>query len=94
MINKIYTITSIIPISSSSRCWGWFSTLEEAEHIINQDRGNLFYENYYSHLVIEGICAGLWFEIPDEWWYQWTNDGWQKCEKPEGLEQIISFGMG
>lgn len=91
MIRVIYTITSVEPVSQKTRCWTWFSSLEEAQRIV-EGVSDYFHNNFYPYLVIEEVPEGNVTRLYHEWWYKWNDKGWEKVKKPDpGFEH---FGIG
>lgn len=91
MTSVIYTVTSVEPVTQKTRCWTWFSSLEEAQRIV-ENVGDYFRNRLYTYLVIEEIPEGNITQLYREWWYRWNGEGWVKAEKP--APDFEHFGMG
>ncbi len=90
-MNVIYTITSVRPESKDTRCWTWFSTLEEAQRIV-ENVSDYFNNKVYNYLVIEEVPEGNITKAYREWWYEWDGEAWVKTDKPD--PDFERFGIG
>ena len=95
---KIYTITTLVYLPKNnrnftSRCWGYFPTLDEA---IDNVSGDLA-ESLYNYLIISERLPGMGPSlVQNEMWYTYNekSGNFDPCEKPEELRSIIGFGIG
>lgn len=51
---------------------------------------------YYTHIVIEAWTPGYHAMANSEKWYcrNANDDGWQECDKPDSLINVVNFGLG
>ena len=78
----------------SSRTWGWFPNLKEAQQAVDGNYGDM-YEGEFSTLVIEEVPDGVMGIPKNEWWYEWEGT-WEEgkyilSKKPEDYENVVSF---
>lgn len=107
----IFTVTSLDiqrklpngqPAHPTSRCWGWFETLEQAEEYLYKDYGDIHEGGTNTWAVIEksesGICPS--FYQSETRWYQFVrneaSNGYtvQRIECPEEFENTLGWGLG
>ena len=93
----IFTVTTVhylgIGFGVSPRTVGWFPTLAEAEACVRENRGDL-HETVYTYAVIEELEAGL-YPIPiGQDWYEWSGNGYRRCEPPPQGAQSYPFMSG
>lgn len=111
----IFTVTSLDiqrklpngqPAHPTSRCWGWFETLEQAEEYLYKDYGDIHEGGTNTWAVIEksesGICPS--FYQSETRWYQFipNEDGFhrfngytvQQIECPEQFKNVLGWGLG
>lgn len=94
----IYTVSTIhfrdSQYGSSPRTVGWFPDLDTATQCVRENWGDIW-ETTYDYAVIEGVTPGLYTtEGNDEHWFQWKDNAYQPCDKPEQVAGVISFSMG
>jgi len=105
----IFTITSIQVLGPdrhpSSRCWGWFETLEQAEEYLVSDYGDIHEGGTNNLAVIEksesGICPSFYGE--ERRWYRFVRvedfvlaNKWTvtRIEQPDEYRGIYGWGLG
>jgi len=104
----IFTVT-VLHISleeeriKSSRTWGWFSKLADAEEVVLENLTDIF-ECLYNYAVIEEVPEYICFDSRKEFWYEADFDQRQQnrpnsptikqADKPEFLKNIVCFGIG
>ena len=78
-----------------SRCFGYYSTMDEAKMAVTLNRCNM-HEGLYNYIVVEGIGEGIHPEPIEIAWFRWNDDarGWQLTVKPEWSEGTINWAIG
>jgi hypothetical protein len=86
------------------RSVGWFPTLLEAWNTVMRNDGDIYEMGHYNHCVIEEVDAGLYPACVKSWWFKWKDAikiktasykaGYRPIKKPEGLKNIVNFGIG
>jgi hypothetical protein len=100
-MKTIYTVTGVYSESfkssnTSTRCFGWYSSLEEAKESLNKNPNVISEEGYYEYVIIEEYETGLHPLCIDGVWYKW-NDNSKKyipSMKPLIFEKVCNFGLG
>ena len=96
-MDKIYTIHTIRTAlgGADSRTPGWYTTLEQAQGVVDNNIGDIW-EFAYRWVVIEEIPSGLYPYPTREWWYRW-NEGKQQYlphKKPDHFHNSVNFAIG
>jgi len=91
----MFFITGVYKLETlfSSRCFGFYSNLNEAKEAIEKDVGSL-HEGLYEFLVIEEIHPGIFPHVEKEFWFEWKDEKWISSNKPEELQGTINFSLG
>ena len=95
----IYTITSISMDDEyirSTRCFGFFDTLEKAVKAVEINQCDME-ECYYDWIVIEEFSEGIHPRATKEIWYVWnkTEQKWKPCERNKDFfGPLINFALG
>jgi len=92
-ITSIYDAPGLFVHRKDRRTFGYFQSLDEAFKSVEENRCNM-QECLYNYLVIEGIKEGIHPLVEKEHWYEWTDNKWMPCNKPEFLKSIINFALG
>jgi len=84
---------------ASSATFGWTETFEEADELVRTNSCDI-HETCFAYMVIEKYPEGIYLPPVEEHWYRWISTGlghdqgyYEPCEKPAGLENVISFGI-
>jgi hypothetical protein len=79
-----------------SRCVGYFFDLKDAILCVTENWGDLYECGYYTHAVIETVKPGIYSYPRPELWHRWSKEtkGYQLIAKPEGLKNVVGFGIG
>lgn len=91
----MYFLTTINKDGESSRCVGYFETLEQAEEIISKNICDIF-EYFYDYAVIENIPTGIYKYDCSPKWYKWNleKNCYEKTEKPEFANGYVGWSIG
>lgn len=94
-MTSIYTLTALQSGNRSSRCWGWYPTLAEAEDAVTRNLGGMD-DCLYIWLVIESVQPGIFAVSTVVSWYRWsaTKDAWVSAPQPDWAVGTINFGIG
>jgi len=80
-----------------NRCFGYFTSFEEAQRVIEKSGFELV-ECCYNYLIIEAIIPGIYAmaEEKDCSWYRWDSltSAWYGCPPPIESKQIVNFAIG
>jgi hypothetical protein len=105
---KIYFVTCIqytadhldhIDLSKGkfdSRCWGWYSNLEEAKQHV-RDNVTDINECMYNYAVIENVPKGILpIDTKEVQWFKFNKkiDKYEECEKPKWSETTFNWSIG
>ena len=83
-----------------SRCVGYFFDIEKARQCIEENWGDIYENGHYNMAVIETVRPGIYAYPRPEVWFTWmkrsqTDQGYKLiAEKPEGLKNVVGFGIG
>ena len=94
----IYTVTGAedpLDARSSTRCFGWFPILREAQDAVECNRCDLR-EYTYDYMVIEQFYPGIFCECTQEFWYKWNykKEKFISIDKPEAVRDVVNWGIG
>lgn len=99
----IYTITTLKTIYGycnpvhkyelGSRCVGFFYRFKDAIEAVKENHCDIYENGYYPFCVIEGVEQGF-YNMKNEFWFQWKDGEYKEIEKPESLKQTCCFGIG
>ena len=94
----IYTITGVEdPFNAVShrRCFGWFTTLDEAVDAVETNRCEIR-ECLYDYMIIEQFSPGLYCGVQEEWWWKWNRKRkkFLRIKKPKKISNVINWGIG
>jgi hypothetical protein len=108
-MNTIYVLVVIGSKSYTTRSWGWFPTLAQAEECVRDEESNdlIFESGTFQWAIIEEVPPGFMGGAADRktWWFEAEflghNDNQGPDYKIEALDEApeefhgtISFGMG
>lgn len=65
---------------------GFFSYLERAVDVVENNVFDLSEDGYYEYTVILQLNEGLYQPSTEEHWYHWEIDKYIECEKPQEFE--------
>jgi hypothetical protein len=84
-----------------NRLVGWYSDLAKAQKCVEEDWADFDENWYYNYIVIEKNTEGLYNMSNDlgkqyEWWYRfdYKQEKWIACEKPQWSVGTINWGLG
>jgi hypothetical protein len=89
-----------------SRCWFYWHTLSVAKRSVLENYTDMFECGQYNLAVIEELKPGFNVVLSKEWWYAATTMRREENEdyeyetlvkpttKPQGLSNVIHFGIG
>jgi len=83
-------------VTSRSRTFGFYNTLDEAYKAVESNRCNL-HECLYDYLVIEYIEPGIHPTVEKEYWWEWVaeNNRWEDgIEKPVEFIGVVNWALG
>lgn len=86
--------------SPDSRTWGYFTTLQRAEHVVLENRTDIFESGYYDYAVIEQVRDGLYAaaNAKERWWFRVRRESNQlqveRAEEPEWARRVEGFCFG
>jgi hypothetical protein len=102
----IFTITSLYldedeGVECSSTI-GWYPNLKTAQKCVEEDWPDIDEAGYYNYVVIERVVEGLYnmsgmlLDRQTEWWYSfdYKQEKWIACEKPQWSVGTINWGLG
>ena len=100
-MDSIFTVTSIFTKTNESnklekldsRCFGFFSKLDDALQAVEENRCDM-HECYYDYLVIEEFKSGIHPVGEEVQWFEWYENGWQSCYKPEEISNVFNYAIG
>jgi hypothetical protein len=93
---QIYTVTTLHLKEQefgASRTVAWYPDLEDAIKCVIENWGDIF-ETSYTYALIETLSPGLYPRVVQERWFEWREDGYKRCERPEPLHGVVSFSIG
>lgn len=92
-ITSIYDAPGLFVHRKARRTFGYYHTLDEAFKAVEENRCNM-QECLYNYLVVEGISEGIHPLVEKEHWYEWIDNKWMPCNKPEFLKSTVNFALG
>lgn len=94
-LNKNVTSPTFV---DKSRCFGFFHNLQVAIRNVELNVADINESNEYEYVVIEEVIPGAYNPISDrhEIWFKYDkrSQKYYKCQKPNCLERVCSFGIG
>ena len=94
--DSIFVITTLKYSYDKTRTVGWYNKLENAIQAVENNYGDM-HEGSNWYCVIEEVEPGIYSCPPkQEIWFKWSKqeEGYLRCNKPEHLNRICSFGIG
>ena len=70
---------------------GYFNNFEDARYRVENNSLDLCDNGYYYTAIME-FEEGLYNPATNEAWYEWKEDGYKPCNRPEELDHI-AFGI-
>jgi len=67
---------------------GYFLDFEEAKKRVENNSLDLCENGYYHYTAIMEFEEGLYNPATNEAWYEWKEDGYKPCDRPEELAHI------
>lgn len=96
-MKTIFTITTVSHrfFPRHSRCWGYYFSLEEVEHALNNNIGSM-HECLYDYAVVEEYSPGIvGMGEMISWWKYEQGGGWNKIEEtPLRFQGTVNFAIG
>jgi hypothetical protein len=90
----VWTVTTVRR-NRNTRTVAVCDSLRNAEELVLANAGDIYEEGYYPFAVVEEIDTNYVYpNIPSEQWYQWKDEGYAKCDKPQDWQNIVSWGIG
>lgn len=77
------------------RCFGYFSTFEEAEEAVLNNRCDIW-ETIHEYAVIEKVADGIHQLDFNPTWYKWNleKECYEKTKKPKFADGYVGWGIG
>lgn len=81
------------PQKHAPRAFGYFEKEGKAREAVENNYGSI-QECLYTHVVIERIDPGIHPVAVQVQWYEWKEDAWKECIKPEWSYGISNYALG
>lgn len=93
---SIFTVTTVRRAwAEPTRTVGFYYTLKEADRAVTNNDYDMAELGYYPYCVIEEHSVGVYnFDKLGQWWYQYKDEFYVPCEKPDRFKRTVAFGMG
>ena len=80
--------------TTSTRSWGWYDNLKDAQTALDNDTFSMS-EGLYDYAVIEEATSGIPAYCEPIEWRKYKNNNWVVItEIPKRFEGTINYGLG
>ena len=87
--------TTNLPTFGDRRCLGFFTTIEEAMHVLSTYPERI-HNKQYDYCVLEEYRPGIFLKSDNRYFYKWSSEKQQYLEIDEDkqVHKVTNFGIG